>query len=55
MTYRNPILWAVKKQTIVATSSTTAEILAINDDLDDLQSVRELYDEVFNIQEKVCL
>lgn len=50
ITYRNPILWVVKKQTIVATSSTTAEILAINDALDDLQSILELYAEVFNIQ-----
>lgn len=55
MTYRNPILWGIKKQTIVAMFSKTAKILAINDALDDLQSIIELYDEVFNMKEKICL
>lgn len=46
--FDDPVIWNVKKQTIAASSSTAAEVIAIHDALDDLQVAHYIMDELFN-------
>lgn len=53
--FGDPILWAVKKQTIVASSSTAAEIVAVHDALDDIRVAYFVMKEIFYVQEPVIV
>lgn len=53
--FEDPILWGVKKQTIVATSSTAAEVIALFDALDHLCVARSIMLEVCRLDEPVTV
>lgn len=53
--YEDPILWAVKKQTIMATSSTAAEVIAIFDALDNICVARHIMGEILRMAEPVTI
>lgn len=53
--FADPILWAVKKQTIMATSSTAAEVIAIFDALDNICVAQYIMNEIFHVQEPVTI
>lgn len=53
--FGDPILWNVKKQTIMASSSTAAEIIAVHDSLDDIRVAYHLMREIFSVDEPVIV
>lgn len=53
--FGDPILWGVKKQSIVASSSTAAEIIALHDALDDIRVAYAIMYEIFSVAEAVTI
>lgn len=53
--FGDPIVGGVKKQTIVASSSTAAEIIAIHDALDDIRVAYAIMHEIFSIAEAITI
>lgn len=53
--FEDPILWAVKQQTIIATSSTAAEVIALFDALDNVCVARHIMLEIFHLDEPVTM
>lgn len=53
--FGDPILWNVKKQTIVASSSTAAEIIAVHDSIDDIRVAHAIMNEIFAVAEPVIV
>lgn len=51
--FGDPVLWAVKKQSIIASSSTAAELIAVHDALDDVRVARLIMEEIFGVSDPV--
>lgn len=53
--FGDPIIWGVKKQSIVASSSTAAELIAIHDALDDVRVAKFVMFEIFGVNDPVVV
>lgn len=53
--FNDPILWGVRKQSIVASSSTAAEVIAIHDAVDDMRVGHFLMHEIFDLRTPITV
>lgn len=53
--FGDPIIWSVKKQTIMASSSTAAEIIAVHDALNDVRVLYLTMQEIFGVNAPVTI